>query len=422
MLRNLTLAQRLLAINTALIGLLVAVAVTVWFMMGKVTMAADRINQTNVPQLQRIAELELNVTRTSLQVRHAMLARNPQELAATLADIGEKKQKLYAELKVLGEGMIDQDGRNAFAPLPALMDEFWKQGSANVALIQEGRKEEAFAFLVDKTIPARNALLAPLAAEKKRQGERLAFRIDEVKSLSNLDRDIVIGAVMVVAACLVGLALYLRNVTRQLGADPDELKRVAAAVAAGDLAVQMKVAQGDSGITSMEDAAGKSFAFADPNSTSGYLIPSVEIPAEIGATMENGDYFGEVKFVGGHEQTIVAVANGDVDAGVTWADGQGNWEDGYNSGALRKAVDAGLVDMNDLVEIWKSKPIPEGPVVLRRALSQDVKDKMIDLVKGMHAKDADCAYGIAAGETAGFTPITHDYYGSIIAVRQQQAN
>lgn len=181
-------------------------------------------------------------------------------------------------------------------------------------------------------------------------------------------------------------------------------------------------ARKDKGVTSLADMKGKVFAFGDPNSTSGYLIPSVEIPEAIGATMENGDYFGEVKFVGGHEQTIVAVANGDVDAGVTWADGQGNWEDGYNSGALRKAVDAGLVDMNDVVEIWKSKPIPEGPVVLRRALPQDVKDKMIDLVKGMHAKDTECAYGIAAGETAGFTPITHDYYGSIIAVRQQQAN
>ena len=78
------------------------------------------------------------------------------------------------------------------------------------------------------------------------------------------------------------------------------------------------------------------FGFGDPNSTSGYLIPSVEIPAEIGMPMD--EYFGEVVFTGGHEQTIVAVANGDIDAGVTWADGQGNWEDGYNSGALRKAV------------------------------------------------------------------------------------
>ena len=174
----------------------------------------------------------------------------------------------------------------------------------------------------------------------------------------------------------------------------------------------------DSGITSLEDAKGKVFGFGDPNSTSGYLIPSVEIPQEIGAPME--EYFREVRFTGGHEQTIVAVDNGDIDAGVTWADGQGDWADGYNSGALRKAVDAGLVDMNDLVEIWRSKPIPEGPVVLRTDLPEDVKQTMTDLVGGLYEKDPDCAYGVAAGDTVGFTPIGHEAYESIIEVRKAE--
>jgi phosphonate transport system substrate-binding protein len=181
-------------------------------------------------------------------------------------------------------------------------------------------------------------------------------------------------------------------------------------------------ARKDSGITSLEGVQGKVFGFGDPNSTSGYLLPSIEIPQATGATMDSGDYFGEVKFTGGHEQTIVAVYNGDIDAGVTWADGLGNWEDGYNSGALRRAVDAGLVDMNELVEIWKSKPIPEGPVVLRKALPEDVKEKMVALVEGLHERDLDCAYGVAAGETAGFQPIGHDAYETIIAVRKAQSN
>jgi phosphonate transport system substrate-binding protein len=180
-------------------------------------------------------------------------------------------------------------------------------------------------------------------------------------------------------------------------------------------------ARADSGITSLDDMKGKVFGFGDPNSTSGYLIPSIEIPRyKEGITMESGQYFGEVKFTGGHEQTIVAVNNGDVDAGVTWADGQGNWEDGYNSGALRKAVDAGLVDMNDMVQIWKSDVIPEGPVVLRKALPDDVRAKMTALVDGLYERDAECAYGVAAGDTLGFQPVTHETYLSIVAARKAE--
>jgi phosphonate transport system substrate-binding protein len=74
--------------------------------------------------------------------------------------------------------------------------------------------------------------------------------------------------------------------------------------------------------------------------------------------------------------------------------------------------------MNQLVEIWKSKPIPEGPVVLRKSLPADVKETMVELVKNLHDTDADCAYGVAAGETAGFQPIGHEAYETIIAVRK----
>ncbi|MAU53626.1 MAG: phosphonate ABC transporter substrate-binding protein [Roseovarius sp.] len=179
-------------------------------------------------------------------------------------------------------------------------------------------------------------------------------------------------------------------------------------------------ARKDSGITSLEDMKGKVFGFGDPNSTSGYLIPSIEIPQETGASMESGDYFGEVKFTGGHEQTIVAVFNGDVDAGVTWADGMGAWEDGYNSGALRKAADAGLVDMNQLVEIWKSKPIPEGPIVVRKALPERVKIDIATLTASLPYMDPDCAYNFMAGEALGFQPINHDAYLSIIEARKSK--
>lgn len=173
----------------------------------------------------------------------------------------------------------------------------------------------------------------------------------------------------------------------------------------------------DSGIKSMDDAKGKVFAFADPNSTSGYLVPGAELTAKYGKLE---DYFKDVKMSGGHEQTIVGVAKGDFDAGVAWADGLGNWEDGYNSGAFRKAADAGLVDMNQIVEIWRSKLIPEGPMVVRKALPQDVKDKVTQLTADLWETDKECAYAVAAGEAKDFVPVTHDAYLGIIDARKLQ--
>jgi phosphonate transport system substrate-binding protein len=173
----------------------------------------------------------------------------------------------------------------------------------------------------------------------------------------------------------------------------------------------------DSGITSMEDAKGKVFAFADPNSTSGYLVPGAELQESLGKLE---DYFAEVKMSGGHEQSIVGVANGDFDAAVAWADGLGNWEDGFSSGAFRKAADSGLVDMTTIQEIWRSKLIPEGPMVVRRTLPQDAKDKMLAMLDTMWETDPECAYAVAAGEAKDFVPVTHEDYLGIIAARKLQ--
>jgi len=83
-------------------------------------------------------------------------------------------------------------------------------------------------------------------------------------------------------------------------------------------------ARKDSGITSIADAKGKKFTFGEPNSTSGYLVPAAQLLAELGMPLEQ--YFGEVVFSGGHEQTIVGVSNGDLRPacrGLTaWATGK----------------------------------------------------------------------------------------------------
>lgn len=176
-------------------------------------------------------------------------------------------------------------------------------------------------------------------------------------------------------------------------------------------------ARADSGIASLDDLKGKVFAFGDPNSASGYLVPRIDFEKQ-GYSTEAGKFFSDVIFSGGHEQSIVGVYNGDIPASIAWADGLGEWEDGFNSGAFRKAVDAGLVDMTQLVEIWRSPVIPEGPIVVRSALPPRVKMDVVALMATLPTEDPECAYSVMAGEVKGFKPISHKAYESIVEARR----
>ncbi len=69
--------------------------------------------------------------------------------------------------------------------------------------------------------------------------------------------------------------------------------------------------------------------------------------------------------------------------------------------------------MNNLVEIWRSKLIPEGPMVIRSALPQDVKDRVTTLTADLWETNPECAYNVAAGDAKDFVPVTLDAYEGV---------
>lgn len=78
------IARRLLAVSGVISVALAALAVFSYISLRASSDLADFTEKNRVPQLQAMSELELNVTQVSLQIRHAILARNPQELQSTL--------------------------------------------------------------------------------------------------------------------------------------------------------------------------------------------------------------------------------------------------------------------------------------------------------------------------------------------------
>ena len=115
----------------------------------------------------------------------------------------------------------------------------------------------------------------------------------------------------------------------------------------------------DSGIETLEDLRGKTVAFADPISESGYLYP-LEIMADAGLLQrtEPEKFFKQIYFAGGYQQAIQAVANGLVDvAGVSQ----------YSDLLLTPA------QQSEVRWIAESEPIPSHAVIARKGLDDDLK-------------------------------------------------
>jgi phosphonate transport system substrate-binding protein len=75
------------------------------------------------------------------------------------------------------------------------------------------------------------------------------------------------------------------------------------------------MAGASTGIKTFADLKGKTFCFVDPNSTSGYIVPSIMLKA---AGINPDTDFKAVTMAGGHDKVAIAVYKGDCDAGVSF--------------------------------------------------------------------------------------------------------
>jgi len=183
--------------------------------------------------------------------------------------------------------------------------------------------------------------------------------------------------------------------------------------------VAVMLTRKDSGITSIEQMKGHSLAWADPNSASGYLIPSATL-RDKGIDLSDGAYFSRTGFAGGHEQGIIAVLNKQYDACVTWTSGQGDIAEGYSRGALRGMVDRGMLKMSDVNIIWRSGKIPNGPWGIRSSLPPDLKAAVTAFLLDLPKSHKDVYDAVEQGSGVGYVPATMDLYKDIIELRENE--
>lgn len=154
------------------------------------------------------------------------------------------------------------------------------------------------------------------------------------------------------------------------------------------------IAKKGSPVTSMQAAKGKTFAFVDPNSTSGMLVPTVYFMKEM--KIDPANYFSKVIFSGSHEASMLAVKGGKVDlAAVSDID-------------MRRGDGKFWERDKDFTVLWTSKLIPGSNMAYRKDLPESLKKAL---------KDAFLAYNDEAGlkqlKIKQYAAVSDDVYDPI---------
>ncbi|MBD3181516.1 phosphonate ABC transporter substrate-binding protein [Candidatus Poribacteria bacterium] len=154
-----------------------------------------------------------------------------------------------------------------------------------------------------------------------------------------------------------------------------------------------------SGLKTFEDIKDKTFAFNDPNSTSGYLVPMTYFLRDEEIVPE--EYFSKVIFSGSHEASIMTVKLGKVDAAST------------NDLDLDRQIQSGRLSLGEFNIIWKSDTIPGSPLVVRGDLSYGFVMKLQKIITTYSDPK-----GLEQLQLAGFVKAIDEDYDPIRAMRE----
>ncbi|MCB9451914.1 MAG: phosphate/phosphite/phosphonate ABC transporter substrate-binding protein [Anaerolineaceae bacterium] len=186
----------------------------------------------------------------------------------------------------------------------------------------------------------------------------------------------------------------------------------------------------DSPIYTFGDLAGKTWGYGDVTSTSGYIVPATELA-------NAGIEVGDVVETGGHNQTVLAVYNGEVDFGTTFyspplmPEGHASWRVGDLSEPWDLTVDESYVsddgsklfvgdirvmdaranvrdtapDIIDQVRVLRvSQPIPNDTLSFGPDFPEELRTQIIDALIAFSGTE-EWASSIGSSDFYGWTSI-----------------
>ena len=148
----------------------------------------------------------------------------------------------------------------------------------------------------------------------------------------------------------------------------------------------------DSGIESLADLEGTVWAYGDQGSTSGYLFPANQLMEEFGidnASALESEFFSGTLQTGGHDNSAIAVYEGDADVATTFDDVRTQLEEEYPD-IMEKLTVLGYTDEipNDTISVTKELDKDFVQKIKDVFLSFNDDDEMIQIMNEVYNWDA----------------------------------
>lgn len=169
------------------------------------------------------------------------------------------------------------------------------------------------------------------------------------------------------------------------------------------------VVRADSPYKSVADLKGKNFAFADPNSTSGYAFPSYYLRKQ---GFDPQSHFGGSVFSGSHDNSVLALVRGQFDGVATYQVNE-------NSGVVQRLALRGMIPAGATRVIWTSPLIPASPFSTRANLPQGLKNEFVAAMMAMKDEAPEVFKSFTDGQVSRYASAKHEDYLDVIAVTEE---
>ena len=208
--------------------------------------ASTKIIDKDFVKLEAVNHVNLSTRANARRILELLVTSDPSKRKHIQERIEVNKKTISDALEVLDALVYLPEGKAFLAKIKETRANYVASFSKVNKLVEEGKNDEAINMMSSETLPLLDVLQEPIDALVALQKKIVNNSGSDIKN--NISSTVIVSLTLGSFAFILGIAASVfiaRGLIRQLGAEPDEVKEIANAIAAGDLMQEVEISSGD---------------------------------------------------------------------------------------------------------------------------------------------------------------------------------